>query len=323
MKKKIVGTITLLALSALLVGGAGGALTAEAYVPQSVDNPNNLGDLPEYLRSVGIRQDEGLSEKDWAGTRVYDRNGNDLTDENQNLLHEGTFFMTAGITDVSRLVIISETKNYQGVYPLRTLYQDTFTYRQMGKDKNGNDIEVFVENKATSGPVYGRPQPYPNNRPRTLEFTNGRRAMTEQTGQIDVNRQGDEIIGKTSFDGTPQLLWNGTKVVDKDGNDVTSANQNFISLAKFDQDSSKYEFFNLQTGETRGDYGYFKVGNQNKFRAHVSIGTNRYGAVLELTELNDNRFTYTRMGKDNEGNDIQVYVEHEPYQGTFNPEFTF
>jgi len=50
MKKKIVGTITLLALSALLVGGAGGALTAEAYVPQSVDNPNNLGDLPEYLR---------------------------------------------------------------------------------------------------------------------------------------------------------------------------------------------------------------------------------------------------------------------------------
>ena len=313
----------MLALSALLVGGAGGALTAEAYVPQSVDNPNNLGDLPEYLRSVGIRQDEGLSEKDWAGTRVYDRNGNDLTDENQNLLHaikfdattsfyeffdketgestgdEGTFFMTAGITDVSRLVIISETKNYQGVYPLRTLYQDTFTYRQMGKDKNGNDIEVFVENKATSGPVYGRPQPYPNNRPRTLEFTNGRRAMTEQTGQIDVNRQGDEIIGKTSFDGTPQLLWNGTKVVDKDGNDVTSANQNFISLAKF------------------------KVGNQNKFRAHVSIGTNRYGAVLELTELNDNRFTYTRMGKDNEGNDIQVYVEHEPYQGTFNPEFTF
>ena len=40
-------------------------MTAEAYVPQSVDNPNNLGDLPEYLRSVGIRQDEGLSEKDW------------------------------------------------------------------------------------------------------------------------------------------------------------------------------------------------------------------------------------------------------------------
>ncbi|EGO7692669.1 DUF4822 domain-containing protein [Enterococcus faecalis] len=348
MKKKIVGTITLLALSALLVGGAGGALTAEAYVPQSVDNPNNLGNLPEYLSSVGIRQDEMLSEKDWAGQRVYDKNGTDLTAENQDLLHaikfdattsfyeffdketgkstgdEGTFFMTAGLSDKSYLVIISETKNYQGVYRSRMLYQDTFTYTQTGKDKAGNDVEVFVENKATSGPVYGYPQPFPNNRPRTLEFTNGRRAMTEQTGAIDINRPGDEILGKTSWlYGTPERLWNGTKVVDKDGNDVTSANQNFISLAKFDQDSSKYEFFNLQTGETRGDYGYFKVGNQNKFRAHVSIGTNRYGAVLELTELNDNRFTYTRMGKDNEGNDIQVYVEHEPYQGTFDPEFTF
>lgn len=102
-----------------------------------------------------------------------------------------------------------------------------------------------------------------------------------------------------------------------------AANQNFISLAKFDTYSSKYEFFNLQTGITRGDYGYFKVADNNKIRAHVSIGTNRYGAALELTEVNSNRFTYTRMGKDNEGNDIQVFVEHEPYQGTFNPAFTF
>ena len=34
--------------------------------------------------------------------------------------------------------------------------------------------------------------------------------------------------------------------------------------------------------------------------------------ALELTELNNDRFTYTRMGKDNAGNDIQVFVEHEP-----------
>ena len=66
--------------------------------------------------------------------------------------------------------------------------------------------------------------------------------MTEQTGQIDVNRQGDEIIGKTSFDGTPQLLWNGTKVVDKDGNDVTSANQNFISLANLTKTAANMNF---------------------------------------------------------------------------------
>ncbi len=66
MKKKIVGTITLLALSALLVGGAGGALTAEAYVPQSVDNPNNLGiylsiyvqlvldKMKDYQKKIGL-----------------------------------------------------------------------------------------------------------------------------------------------------------------------------------------------------------------------------------------------------------------------------
>ncbi len=27
--------------------------------------------------------------------------------------------------------------------------------------------------------------------------------------------------------------------------------------------------------------------------------------------------------KDNAGNDIQVFVEHEPYQGTYHPAFTF
>ena len=82
-----------------------------------------------------------------------------------------------------------------------------------------------------------------------------------------TNKSGDKILGTT--------LWNGTKVVDKNGNDVTAANQNYISLAKFDPNTSKYEFFNLQTGETRGDFGYFQVVDNNKIRAHVSIGTNR------------------------------------------------
>lgn len=56
----------MLALSALLVGGAGGALTAEAYVPQSVDNPNNLGiylsiyvqlvldKMKDYQKKIGL-----------------------------------------------------------------------------------------------------------------------------------------------------------------------------------------------------------------------------------------------------------------------------
>ena len=42
MKKKIVGTITLLALSALLVGGAG--VDGKAWGIQ-VDNPNNLREI--------------------------------------------------------------------------------------------------------------------------------------------------------------------------------------------------------------------------------------------------------------------------------------
>ena len=37
-------------------------------------------------------------------------------------------------------------------------------------------------------------------------------------------------------------LWHGTKVLDEAGNDVTQFNSNFISLAKFDDKSNKYEF---------------------------------------------------------------------------------
>lgn len=211
---------------------------------------------------------------------------------------EGTFFVTG---DGTKRILISRTQNYQAVVDLTEVSKDKFTYKRLGKDKLGNDVEVYVEHI----PYHGK----------KLAFTNGREALTNQTGKIVTNKSGDKILGTT--------LWNGTKVVDKNGNDVTAANQNFISLAKFDPNTSKYEFFNLQKGETRGDFGYFQVVDNNKIRAHVSIGTNRYGAALELTELNNDRFTYTRMGKDNAGNDIQVFVEHEPYQGTYHPAFTF
>jgi len=29
------------------------------------------------------------------------------------------------------------------------------------------------------------------------------------------------------------------------------------------------------------------------------------------------------MGKDADGNDIEIYVEHEPYEGEFDPSFGF
>ena len=96
----------------------------------------------------------------------------------------------------------------------------------------------------------------------------------------------------------------------------------FISLAKFDNKTSKYEFFDLETVNT-WRFWLLQVIDNNKIRAHVSIGDNKYGAALELTELNDKRFTYTRMGKDNNGKEIKVFVEHEPYEGDFTPDFTF
>ncbi len=101
-------------------------------------------------------------------------------------------------------------------------------------------------------------------------------------------------------------------VLDEQGNNVTKYNSNLISLARYDENTNKYEFFNVNTGESRGDYGFFDVVHGNKIRAHVSLGNNKYGAVLELTELNKEKFTYTRMGKDANGKDIKIFVEHEP-----------
>ncbi|MEN2299962.1 DUF4822 domain-containing protein, partial [Enterococcus faecalis] len=84
--------------------------------------------------------------------------------------------------------------------------KDKLTYNRLGKDNLGNDVEVYLEHI----PYHGK----------KLAFTNGREALTNQTGKIVTNKSGDIILGTT--------LRNGTKVVDKNGNDVTAANQNFI-----------------------------------------------------------------------------------------------
>ena len=42
--------------------------------------------------------------------------------------------------------------------------------------------------------------------------------------------------------------------------------------------------------------------------------TQNYQAVVELTQLDKEKFTYKRMGKDAKGNDVEVFVEHVPYQ---------
>lgn len=263
-----------------------------------------------------------LSNTNWQGTKVYNQAKEDLTKENAEFIglakydrdsgyyeffdketgktrgDEGTFFIT---NDGSKRVLISKTKEYQAIVEMTELTKELFTYKRMGVDQAGEPVEVFVEHI-----------PYTAEE---LTFTNGRDALTSETGTIITERSGSEILGET--------LWNGTKVVDIDGNDVTAENQMFISLAKFAGDSSQYEFFDLKTGESRGDFGYFDVIAKNKIRSHVSIGENKYGAALEITELNNQKFTYKRLGKDKTDQEIVVFVEHEPYTGEFQPEFTF
>ncbi len=263
-----------------------------------------------------------LGKTNWTGTVVKDADGNDLTAENSNFIglakydpvtnryeffdqttgetrgDSGVFFMT---NDGQKRILISQSNNYQAVVEITELNDNKFTYKRQGKDKDGNDIEIFVEHV-----------PYTE---KELAFTTEAPALNASTGEIITSENGDAILGKT--------LWNGTKIYDENGEDVTEFNKGFISLAKYDPTTNQYEFFDIESGDSRGDFGYFNVINNNKERAHVSIGENKYGAVLEITELNDNKFTYKRQGKNKNDEDIIIFVEHEPYTGTLTPEFTF
>ncbi|MFC0272950.1 DUF4822 domain-containing protein [Metabacillus herbersteinensis] len=261
-----------------------------------------------------------LSRTNWQGTKVYDKNKNDLTKENANFIglakydnetaryeffdkttkesrgDKGTFFIT---NDGKIRVLISESMGYQAIVEISELNKDMFTYKRMGKDANGNDIEVFVDHI-----------PYNETE---LSFTDPDKTLESTTGEVVTYVDGDKVLSST--------LWQGTVVLDEQGNDVSSYNSNFLSLAKYDNKTNKYEFFDAKTGQSRGDYGYYDVVHGNKIRAHVSHGM-KYGAVLELTELNENKFTYKRKGKDKDGKEITITVEHIPYNGDFKLKFT-
>lgn len=107
--------------------------------------------------------------------------------------------------------------------------------------------------------------------------------------------------------------WQGTRVLDKDKNDLTKENANFIGLAKYDAKSGRYEFFDAKTGASRGDKGTFFITNDGKKRILISESM-KYQAVVDMTKLNKNIFTYKRMGKDANGKDVEVFVEHVPYK---------
>ncbi|YCI74834.1 DUF4822 domain-containing protein [Bacillus sp. R1-10] len=267
----------------------------------------------ESKSTAGQELTEILSGTNWQGTKVYDKNNNDLTKENANFIglakyddetsryeffdkntkesrgDKGIFFITNG----KMRVLISESMGYQAVVEITELNKDMFTYKRMGKDANGNDVEVFVDHI-----------PYTETE---LSFTDPDKNLETYTGDVETDVDGDKILSSTP--------WQGTVALDEKGNDVSSYNSNYLGLAKYDDKTNKYEFFDAKTGESRGDYGYYDVVHGNKIRAHVSLGENKYGAVLELTELNENKFTYKRIGKDKEGKDITITVEHIPYEG--------
>ncbi|HWI46672.1 MAG TPA: DUF4822 domain-containing protein [Rummeliibacillus sp.] len=257
----------------------------------------------------------------WQGTKVYDKNHNDLTQENANFIalakyddetsryefydktskksrgDYGTFFIT---NDGKFRVLISESKGTHSVVELTEVTEGKYTYKRMGKDAKGNDVEVFVEHI-----------PYTEGK---LTFSEPKKTLETSTGKMDKQVDGDQILGST--------LWEGTIVLDENGNDVSEYNANFLALAKYNLETSRYEFFDKKTGQSRGDYGYYNVLNDNKIRAHISQGEKKYSAVLEITELNENKFTYKRVGKNQDGNDIMITVEHIPYNGELKPEFT-
>lgn len=314
------GLLMLMLSSGLAIAGCSSNGSAEGKEAKEPKIENEA--KQDKKESIGVGKSNILTSTNWQGTKVFDKDGNDLTKENSDFIglakydkktnryeffdkntgktrgDEGVFFIT---NDGEKRILISESKNYQAVVDVTELNNKKFTYKRMGKDENGKETEVYVEHV-----------PYRDNK---LDFTNANKNLTSKTGKITRNTQGDLILG--------EKLWNGTKVLDAKGNDVTKYNENFISLAKFDAETNKYEFFDLKSGKSRGDFGYFDVINKNKIRAHVSIGENKYGAALELTELNDDRFTYKRKGQDANGKEIEIYVEHEPYKGDFEPSFSF
>ncbi|MGG2113450.1 DUF4822 domain-containing protein [Lysinibacillus pakistanensis] len=314
MKKLLIISLAIMALLAACQSKQDVKKKEEVKTEQS-------GDQRQIEMTKGQANVNILSSTNWQGTKVYDKNKKDLTAENSNFIglakydansaryeffdpqtgksrdDKGIFFIT---NDGKKRVLISESKNYQAIVEITELTQNLFTYKRMGKDANGNDVEVFVEHV-----------PYKD---RKLTFSEPDKSLETSTGTIVKDIDGDKILAET--------LWQGSVVLDDKGNDVTKYNTNFISIAKYNADTNRYEFFNPETGESRGDYGYFNVLHGNKLRAHVSIGENKYGAILEITELNNKKFTYLRTGKDKDGKDITVFVEHEPYTGKFKPEFT-
>lgn len=275
-------------------------------------------DKKEETKEAELTGTEILGSTLWVGTVVKDENGEDVTDQYSQFISVakfdsntnqyeffdaetgeskgdyGTYFVTS---DNKYRVNISESKGYQAVLELTEMTSEIFTYKRTVGDDN---TVITVEHVPYTGDL-------------NPEFTSAPKEAQYGNDDIDTSTSGLEILGST--------LWVGTTVTDADGNDLTAENSQFISVAKYDAKTNKYEFFDATTGESKGDFGYFDVIRDNKFRVHVSQGK-EYAAYLELTTISNEVFTYSRMGKDKDGNEVVVFVEHVPYTGDLNPEFS-
>lgn len=280
-----------------------------------VEHPDPDEMSEEIMDSMQV----SLFDTPWQGTKVTDANGNDLTKENSNYIglarygelgdyeffdkdtgesrdDYGYYFVT---NDGEKRILISESKNYAAIVDMVKLDQNVFTYKRAGQNANGEPVNVLVEHKPYLGKF-------------DLEFTKDH-SFKHQTGQIITTEDGADILAGA--------LWQGTRVVNDEDEDVTQYNQNFIGLARYDSSTNRYEFFDKATGESRGDYGYYSVLHNNKLRVILSQGK-KYQSAVELTELNPDKFTYRVMGKGADNKPAWVTVEHVPYKGDFKLEFT-
>ncbi len=146
----------------------------------------------------------------------------------------------------------------------------------------------------------------------------GKKDITTNGTKIPVSSEvkGNEEDSLSKGEKTARILgstaWQGTIVYDKNHNDLTKENAGFIGLAKYDSQTSKYEFFDKTTKQSR-DYGFFFITNDGKFRILISKSKGTK-SIVELTEVTKDKYVYKRIGKDANGNAVEVFVEHIPYK---------
>ena len=88
MKRKSFSALTLLTFSTLLIAGCAGGANSATDKSSAASSSTAVSSSAEAAKeqSKGQELTEILSSTDWQGTKVYDKNNNDLTAENANFI---------------------------------------------------------------------------------------------------------------------------------------------------------------------------------------------------------------------------------------------